>query len=105
MPLGRRWLRSWPHAAAAFHQLHLLFVDFQDGTIAVGGAVEANDEAVAQRGGLEVVANAGHGRALGHEVAEVAEQFKDLVFAQRVGIFGFDASKFGRPGDGAYRRG
>ena len=78
-------------AAATFHQLHLFLVDADDGTIAVGVAIHADDKAVGKRGNLEVVSDAGHRAALRHNVAEVVEQAEDLVSAHRVGVALFDA--------------
>ena len=75
-----------PYAAAPLHELHLFLVHLDDGPVGVGVLVEADDKAVGQRGHLVVVADAGHGASLRHDVAEVAEQLEQFVFAQRVGV-------------------
>lgn len=77
--------------AAAFHELHLLLVDLDDAAVAVGIAVEAYHEAVAQRCHLIVVADACHGAALGHYVAEMVEKFGHALVLHRLGIFVLDA--------------
>ena len=80
------------HAAATFHQLHLLLVNLDDSTVAVGGTVLTNHEAVAQRCHLEIVADTRHRAALRHDVAEVAHQLEQLLFAQRVRVLAFNTS-------------
>ena len=67
------------HAAATFHQLHLLLVNAHDGAIRVGIAVEAYHKAVAQRCHLVVVADACHGAASRNDVTEVVDQAEHLV--------------------------
>ena len=84
------------HTAAALHELHLLLVELEDGTVGVAVAVDADHEAVGERSNLEVVADARHGRTGRHDVAEVVEHFKDALFADRVGILAFDARQFVR---------
>ena len=79
------------HASPAFHQLHLLLIDAHDGTVRVGVAFQADDKAVAQRGNLVVVADAGHGAACRHDVAEVVEQGMHLVGTHGVGVLLLDA--------------
>ncbi len=74
------------HAAAALHQLYLLLVDAEHAAVGVGAAVETYHKAVAQRAYLEIVADACHGAALGHDVAEIAHELKYLVVGHRLGI-------------------
>ncbi len=83
------------HTTAALHQLHLLLVNLHNAAIGVAIALVANHKAVAQRDHLEVVADAAHGAALRHDVAEVLEQVVDLLLAERVGILLLDAGIFG----------
>ena len=78
-------------AAAPLHELHLLLVDTDHGAVRVGVALDANHEAVRERGDLMVVADARHGASLRHDVAEVVEEFEELVFGQRVGILALHA--------------
>ena len=77
------------HASPALHELHLLLVYAHDGAIGVGIAVEAYHEAVGERSHLVVVADASHGAAGRHYVAEVVEQFEHLLVAHRIGVFVF----------------
>ena len=82
------------HSSATFHQLHLLLVNLDDASIRVGFAIQSDDKAVAQRAHLEVVANSCHRAALRHDVAEMAHEFEDFLFAHGVGVLLFDASNF-----------
>ena len=82
------------HAATAFHELYLLLVDAYDAAVGVGLAVQAYDEAVGERAHLQVVADAAHGAALGHDVAEVAQELEDFVLAHGVGILALYAADF-----------
>ena len=79
------------HAAASFHQLHLLLVEPHDGPVGVGVAVDTDDEAVGERGHLIIVADARHRTARGDDEAEVVEQRKDFLFRNRVGVFALNA--------------
>ncbi len=79
------------HTAATLHELHLLLVDQDDAAIGIGVTVQADHEAVGQRAHLQVIAYAGHGRTLRHNVAEAVEQFEHLLVAHGVGIFCLDA--------------
>ena len=81
-----------PHAAATLHQLHLFLIDLHDGAIRIGIPFEAYHEAIAQRGNLEVVANARHRAAGRDHIAEVVDQFEYLLSAQRVFILLLNAS-------------
>ena len=83
------------HAAATLHELHLLLVDAEDAAVAVGRMLVADDEAVRERSHLQVVADAGHRAALGNHVAEVVEQFENLLLRHGVGILPLDALDFG----------
>ena len=83
------------HAAAPFHDLHLLLVHADDAAVGVGGLLVADDEAVRQRSDLQIVADTGHRAALRDDVAEVVEQREDLVARQRVGIVLLDAFDLG----------
>ena len=83
------------HAAAPLHELHLLLVDAEDAAVAVGRMLVADDEAVRERGHLQVVADAGHRAALGNHVAEMVEQLEDLLLRHGVGILPLDALDFG----------
>ena len=78
------------HATTAFHELYLFLIDLENATIAVGLTVEADNEAVAQRAHLEIVADSCHGTALRHDVAEMAHQLKQTVFTQGIGILVLD---------------
>ena len=49
-----RQVMAYP--SAAFHKLNLFFVYFYYSTVRVGRSVNTNDEAVAQRGNLKIVA-------------------------------------------------
>ncbi len=80
-----------PHAAAAFHELHLLLVDFYDAAVGVGASFKPDYEAVGERAYLEIVADTGHRGTLRHDVAEIAQQLESLVGAHGVGVFGLDA--------------
>ena len=81
-----------PHAAATLHQLHLFLIDLHDGAIRIGIPFETYHEAIAQRGNLEVVANARHRAAGRDHIAEVVDQFEYLLSAQRVFILLLNAS-------------
>ena len=82
------------HATAAFHQLHLLLVYAQNGTIGVGIPVEPDDETVGERSHLKVVANARHWASCRHDVSEMVKQFKHFFCRQRVRIFLFNPCHF-----------
>ena len=82
------------YAATAFHELNLLFVDFEYGAVGIGFVIEADDEAVAQRYGLIGVADACHGAALRHDIAESVEKLEQFVVAERIGIFVLDSCEF-----------
>ena len=82
------------HAAAAFHQLHLLLVDFHNAAIRVAVAAVANNKTVRQRNDLKIIADTRHRAALGDDVAEIFEQTVYLLLAHRIGVFAFDARKF-----------
>ena len=79
------------YATAALHQLYLLFVDAQNGTIAVGIAVQSDDKAVRQRCHLEIIADACHGTTGRNNVAEMIQQVEHLLSRHRVLIFLLDA--------------
>lgn len=83
-------------AAAPLHELDLLLIDADHSAVGVGVAFDADDEAVRQGGDLVVVADAGHGAALGDDVAEVVEEGEELVFAEGVGVFGLHACDLAR---------
>ena len=53
------------NSATALHQLYLLLIDLEDSSIAVRGSVETDHEAIRERGYLQIIADAGHGAALG----------------------------------------
>ncbi len=89
--LGADVRQVMAHATTAFHELHLLLVDLYDATVGVGLTVDANHKAVAQRTHLEVVADACHGAALRHDVAEMTHQVEQFLLAQGVGILLLDA--------------
>ena len=74
------------HTTAALHQLHLLLVDAQDGTIRVGIAIKANHEAVRERSHLIVIADSCHRAACGNNIFEVVQQIENLLGRQRVRI-------------------
>ena len=93
--LGAEVAEIVAHAAAPLHELNLLLVDAHDAAGGLWVPVESDDEAVAQRHSLHIVADAGHGAALRHDVAEVAEQGEDLVVAHGVGVLGLDAGELG----------
>ena len=80
------------YAASTFHQLHLLLVGLHDTTVGVGVAIVADDETIRQRRNLEIVADARHGAALRHDVAEALQHLKNLLFGHWVGVFPLDAS-------------
>ena len=67
------------HAAAPFHQLHLLFVHAEDAAVRVGGVLVADQEAVRQRRHLEIIADTGHRSALRNDIPEMVEQFERLL--------------------------
>jgi len=83
------------YAAAPLHELHLLLVHAEDAAVGVGRVLVADDEAVGERGHLEVVADAGHGAALGNDVAEMVEQIEYLVRRHGRGVFALDARDLG----------
>ena len=78
------------NAATPFHELHLLLVNLHDGAVAVGIAFESDDEAVAQRGHLMVVADAGHRAAGRNHIAEAVEQIEHLLGGDGVLVFLFN---------------
>lgn len=80
--------------ATTFHQLHLFFIDADDGAIRVGRTIHADDKAVGQRGNLVIVADTGHGASLRNNVLEMVHQVEELLCAHRVRILGFDACHF-----------
>ncbi len=83
------------HAAAALHQLNLLLVGFDDGTVRVGSfQLVANNKTIRQRSNLKVVADTGHGAALRNKVTEVVEQAEELFFAQGRSVFLFNTGNF-----------
>ena len=87
------------HAAAPFHDLHLLLVHADDAAVGVGRLLVADDEAVRQRRDLQVVADAGHRAALRNYIAEMVEQGEDRLARHGVGILLLDAFDLG--GDAA----
>ena len=80
-----------PYSTAALHQLHLLLIDTHHGTIGIGIAVQADYETVRQRSHLITVADTRHGRAGRYDIAEMIQQFENLLLRQRVLILLFDA--------------
>ena len=81
-----------PHPTAALHELNLLLVNLDDATVGVRLTVQADDKAVAERAHLKVVADAGHGAALWHNVTEMAHELENSVLAHGIGILLLDAS-------------
>ena len=73
-----------PHPTTTLHQLYLLLVDAQNGTIRVGIAIETDDEAITERCHLVVVADACHRAAGRYYIAEVVEQLEYLFCRHRV---------------------
>ena len=82
------------HATATFHQLHLLFVDFDNAAVRVGGAIEPDNKTVGERPHLIVVADTTHGASLRHDVAERFHQIEQLLRRKRVRILLLDTSNF-----------
>ena len=82
------------HAAAPFHELHLLLVFLHNRAVGVGVAVYADHEAVGERGDLEIVADARHGAACGNDVAEVVDEVEDFFLGHGVRILALDACQF-----------
>ena len=85
-----------PYPAPAFHQLHLLFVDTDNGTIRIGFPIQPDNETIRQRSNLIVIPDARHRTSLRNDVLEMVEQAEQLLCAQSVRILGFDASHFVR---------
>ena len=81
------------NAAAAFHELDLLFVGLHDTAVRVG--LTADHEAVGQGRYLKAVTDAGHGASLGYDVAEMIQYMEEFLFGDRIGIALFDAGDFG----------
>ena len=82
------------HATTAFHQLNLLLIDSNDGAIAVGVAVHADDKAVGERCNLVVVSDTRHGASLWNDKTEVVDEVEDFLGTHGVGITTFDARYF-----------
>ena len=85
------------HAATALQQLHLLLIDLEDSSIAVGGSVETDHKAIREGGYLQIVADACHGAALRDQVLEVVQQIYHLTLGKSVGLLCFDPRYL--PGD------
>ena len=83
------------HAAAPFHQLHLLLVHAENAAVRVCRMLVADDEAVRERGHLEIVADARHRAALRNDVAEMVEQGERLLLRHRGGILALDTLDLG----------
>ncbi len=94
IPLESNVAEVVPHSASALHELHLLLVDFHYAAVGVGGAVNADDKAVAKRTNLIVVAYARHGTALRNDILKVANELKHFVLAHRVRIIILHARNF-----------
>ena len=79
-----------PYSTATLHELHLFRVDTHDCAIRVSIAVESDNEAIAERGNLEIVANTCHRTTGRHNIPEVVEQFENLLGSHRVRILFFN---------------
>ena len=62
-----------PDTAAALHQLHLFLILLHDGAIGVCISLQANDEAVAQRGNLMIISDTRHGASCGDDISKVVQ--------------------------------
>ena len=80
-----------PHSTTALHELHLLLINLDNAAIGVGITVKTNDKTVRQRTNLEVVTDSRHRTALRHNVAEMADEVKNLVLSHGVRILFLDA--------------
>ena len=80
-----------PHASAALHQLHLLLVHLEDGTVGIRLPVNAYHEAIGKGSHLIIVADASHRAALRHNVAEMIQQAEQFLGRQRIRILGLNA--------------
>ena len=84
------------HATTPFHQLYLLFVDTQNGTIGVGVTVKTYHEAVRQRSHLEIVTNARHRTSCRNNISEMVKELENLLSRHGISIFLLDTGNFVR---------
>ncbi|OAV74948.1 hypothetical protein Barb7_01486 [Bacteroidales bacterium Barb7] len=90
-PFGTDMGKVVPHTAAPLHQLHLLFVNADNGTVGIRPAVQSNHKAVRERSNLKVIPDTRHRASLWHDIPEMIKQIKQLIFGKRIGILLLDA--------------
>ena len=97
--LHRRTLRTnvgevVTHASATLHQLHLLFIDFHNGTVRIRVAIKTNHETIREGGNLELISDARHRTSGRNNVTEMIQQLENLICAQGVLILRFNTGNF-----------